>query len=123
MIGEDPKKDTRGQTTRTTLNLVAVTIGVHLLNLWSTTKGRDSYIIYRQANTSLLLYTWNILFTCCSLKVRPPLPMDGIKTADCASDGVDTARYTDSILIIPWNDYCNIRSPKIWVILIHARTV
>ena len=40
-----------------------------------------------------------------------------IKTADYAIDAGDTAKYTDSILIIPRKVYCNIRLPKIWVIL------
>ena len=40
-----------------------------------------------------------------------------------AIDADDTAKYTDSILIIPLKDYCNIRLLKIWVILTHERTV
>ena len=46
-----------------------------------------------------------------------------IKTADCAINAGDTAKYTDSNLIIPRKDYCNIRLLEIQVILTHARTV
>ena len=46
-----------------------------------------------------------------------------LKTADCAINAGDTAKYTDSILIIYNSDYCNIRLLEIQVILTHARTV
>ena len=48
------------------------------------------------------------ILSCCSLKVRPPLPMDFSTSrthADCAMDAGDTAKYRDSILIIPRKVY------------------